>query len=197
MKLGKCGSTCFFWRMAVLVAVMAPLGMTAALADDEVNPRPGLSMGIRGAFFRPIDANEGDYFGGVQVRLHLAPAIGFEGSADYRRNKFGGTTVHTYPVHASLLLYLIPSKVISPLLLGGAGWYYSTVENPAGASDTQHRFGVHAGGGLQAWLNQYWSVDGTYRYIWLENLKSKDASLQNKDFNDSGHMVTAALNFHF
>ncbi len=186
-----------FRGAVILTAMLASLGMVNVRADDEVNPRPGLSLGLRGAYHRPLDASEGNYFGGVQARLHLSPAIGIEGSVDYRRNKFADTTVHTYPLQASLLLYLIPNRLISPFLVGGAGWYYSSVEAPASATNTQHRFGVHAGGGLQVWLNSHWSLDGTYRYIWVEDLKSKDASLRDKDFKDSGDMATLALNFHF
>jgi len=31
----------------------------------------------------------------------------------------------------------------------------------------------------------------------LEKIESKNAALLDKKFNDNGHMVTGALNFHF
>ena len=46
-------------------------------------------------------------------------------------------------------------------------------------------------------MSRYWSIDATYRYIWLEDIKSKDVTLIDKKFDDRGHMVTLALNYHF
>ncbi|GKS58022.1 hypothetical protein YTPLAS18_15490 [Nitrospira sp.] len=58
-------------------------------------------------------------------------------------------------------------------------------------------FGLHVGGGLQLFLNRHVSIDGTYRYLWIEKAESKNVSLDDKKFNDSGHMFTAGVNFHF
>jgi len=97
----------------------------------------------------------------------------------------------------SALIYLLPGKRISPFLLGGGGWYYTNVNNPNGASDTQNRFGAHAGGGVQWMLNTRFSIDSTYRYVWLETIDSTNQNIKDKSFNDNGHMVTVGLNFHF
>jgi opacity protein-like surface antigen len=149
-------------------------------------------------YFDPVDADEGDFSGGGQVRLHFSPAIALEGSIDYRRSDFENTQTHIYPVQASLLAYLMPGKAISPFLLAGAGWYFTEVEGP-GTDENQNRFGPHVGGGLQAFLNKSWSIDATYRYVWLEDIESRDnvTNLLEKDYNDSGSMITAGLNFHF
>jgi len=85
----------------------------------------------------------------------------------------------------------------SPFLLGGGGWYYTTVKGPGNFDDTQNRFGVHAGGGLQFFFNNHVSIDSTYRFIWLEKVQSKDQNIKDKSFDDNGHMITAGLNFHF
>jgi len=170
------------------------LATSFAIADDI--PNTGLSLGGRGTYYDPSDG-DGNWYGGAQLRLHLSPAFAIEGSVDYRRSKpDSSTTVQTYPVMASALLYLFPGRV-SPFLLAGAGWYFTHVEGPGGFDDNQNRFGVHAGLGLEIYLNRYWSIDGTYRYVWLEKIDSKNASLQDKDFDDNGHMITAGLNFHF
>ncbi len=52
-------------------------------------------------------------------------------------------------------------------------------------------------GGLQFWITNRVSVDSTYRYIWLEKVESQNQNIQDKKFNDNGHMVTIGLNFHF
>jgi opacity protein-like surface antigen len=71
------------------------------------------------------------------------------------------------------------------------------VEGPGGFDETQHRFGLHAGGGLQFMLHRNWSIDGSYRFVWLERVQSKDENLFDKKFQDEGHMVTIGLNYHF
>jgi opacity protein-like surface antigen len=162
---------------------------------DDINS--GLvSIGGRATYFDPKGAS-GEWYGGGQVRLYLFEYLAFEGSADYRRNDFGNTRVHSYPVQVSALIYPFGTRRLSPFLLGGGGWYYTTVSGPGGFDDTQNRFGAHAGGGLQFWLNDYFSVDSTYRYIWLEKVESRDQNIKDKKFDDNGHMVTIGLNFHF
>lgn len=66
-----------------------------------------------------------------------------------------------------------------------------------GFSDMQHRFGGHAGGGSQFFIPDHFSVDSTYRHIWLERLEPKNQNLEDKKFNDNGYMVTIGLNVHF
>ena len=155
-----------------------------------------LSIGGRATYFDPKDGSS-RWFGGGQVRLHPWRYLAFEGSADYRRNDIGDTRVHTYPVQVSALIYPLGTTRLAPFLIGGGGWYYTTVKGPGNFEDTQNRFGAHAGGGLQFFFNNHVSIDGTYRYIWLEKIESKDQNLVHKKFQDNGHMITAAINFHF
>ena len=49
------------------------------------------------------------------------------GSVDYRRNDIGDTRVHTYPVQVSALIYPLGNDQACTVLLGGGGWYYTTV----------------------------------------------------------------------
>ena len=171
---------------------MAVFGETGMIGDKV------LSIGPRATYSTPKDADEGQWSGGAQVRFHLSPGLGLEGSVDYRSNKFGNlTTIKTYPVLASLLAYIMPGASWSPFLLGGGGWYYTEVDGPDNFSHTDYRFGLHAGAGIEVMLNESLSVDGSYRYIWIESVKSKDAKALDKTFEDSGSMVTMALNFLF
>jgi opacity protein-like surface antigen len=178
------------------VCVGLTIGAVAFAADEKELGFGRFSIGGRAMWFDPKDGDS-TWSGGAQVRLYLARFFAIEGSADYRQNKFNGTTVHTYPVQVSALLYLLPGWRVTPFILGGGGWYHTTVDGPAGLSDTQNRFGVHAGGGLQYFISRHFSIDSTYRYVWLEDIASRDQSLTNKDFRDHGQMVTIGLNFHF
>lgn len=189
-----------FCSLLALAAALLPLG--AAAATDEgvvVGSRPGLSIGGRGAYYKSKGADTGTWSGGAQVRFHLTSVWAIEGAADFRQERFGGTVVDLVPVQASLLAYLFPGKVVSPYLLGGAGWYYTHVKAGAPFNDTTtHRFGPHAGAGLQAWFNRHWSIDGSYRYIWLSSFRSQDAEHPlGRDIDASGYVVTGALNYHF
>ncbi len=155
------------------------------------------SLGGRATYFDPKEGDD-NWFGGAQLRLHPWRYLAIEGSADYRREEFdGGTKTHTYPVQGSLLIYPLGTTRLAPFILGGGGWYFSTVDAPGNFSNTQHRFGGHVGGGLQFFITDHFSIDSTYRHIWLERLGSRNQNLEDKKFNDNGHMVTIGLNVHF
>ena len=185
-----------------LLTVAAAVPGVARAATDEgvvVGSRGGVSFGGRAAYYKPKGADSGEWAGGAQLRFHIGPVFAIEGSADVRQQRFGGTVVDIIPVQASLLAYLFPGKIVSPYILGGAGWYYTHVKAGSPFNDrTDHRFGPHAGAGLQAWFNRHWSIDGSYRYIWLSSYRSQDAAHPlGRDIDDSGYMVTGALNYHF
>ncbi len=182
----------------VLAGMLCGAGVQSAAAEgifDDVNL--GLfSIGGRATYFDPKDG-DANWFGGGQLRLHPFKFLAVEGSVDYRKTDISSTTIRTFPVQGSLLIYPLGTKRLSPFLLGGAGWYFTNVEGPHGFDKTQHRFGAHVGGGLQLFLSEHLSLDGTYRHIWLEKIDSKDASLHDKQFQDNGHIVTFGLNLHF
>lgn len=42
------------------------------------------------------------------------------------------------------------------------------------------------------------STDASYRHIWLEKIESQNVPLlDEKKFDDTGHMITVGLNVHF
>lgn len=154
------------------------------------------SIGPRATYFKAKDADKGKWYGGAQIREYWGTAIGFEQSIDYHRNNLGnGFRVDQYPVQASIMAFVFPNPTLNPYILGGVGYYFTHLKTPAD-NLTKNKFGFHAGAGLQLRLNDFWSLDGDYRYVWIEKIKS-DAALINKDFNLSGSMVTIGLNYHF
>lgn len=193
------------WVLSVCVLVIAMLGISsmflqqADAADNDLFQQMDIgffSIGGRAAYYDPKDT-QAHWFGGAQVRVNPFKFLSFEGSADYRSQDTAGSTIHTYPVQVSALIYPMGHTRLAPFLLGGGGWYYTSVNGPGNFDDTQNRFGLHAGGGLQFFFNNHISIDSTYRYIWLEDIQSRDQNIKDKDFNDNGHMITAGLNFHF
>ncbi len=187
-------------KIAVLacLAVLASVVPARAATDEgvTVGSRAGVSLGGRAMYFRAKDADDGSLNGGAQLRVHLGPVFAIEGSADFRQDKFGGTTVDSIPAQASLLAYLFPGQRLSPYILGGAGWYYTHVQSPY--DSTTHRFGPHAGAGVEWFLNRHWSVDADGRYVWLSRFRTQDAAHPlGRDINPSGYMLTAGLNYFF
>jgi opacity protein-like surface antigen len=191
-----------FISSGLCVLLLSPLFAFSvpALADDGILQQVDiglLSIGGRAMYYDPKEG-DANWYGGAQVRLHPWHYFAIEGSADYRRNDFGsGTRVHSYPVQVSALIYPLGTTRLAPFILGGGGWYYTSVNGPGGFDNTQNRFGLHAGGGLQFFFNKHFSIDSTYRYIWLEKIESKDQNIVDKKFNDNGHMITIGVNFHF
>jgi opacity protein-like surface antigen len=191
------------WGLAgVSCLMLCGLGVYpgTASADNwltEDVSKGSFSIGGRAMYYNPIDGDD-NWSGGGQARLYLGEAFAIEGSADYRKNDFGSSThVRTFPVQASGLIYLLPGKRLSPLLIGGGGWYYTDVNGPNGYEDTQQRFGLHGGAGMQLMLSRNWSIDSSYRFAWLERIRSKEENGSDKKFQDEGHMVTIGLNYHF
>jgi opacity protein-like surface antigen len=180
------------------LALAAMIGLQAgAFAEGGVGDKT-LSIGPRATYATPKDATKGAWAPGAQLRLHLSSVVAFEASIDYLKNNFGPlTTIKTYPVQASLLAYLMPGSTLSPYLLGGAGLYYSKVNGPLGYESNTSRLGVHAGAGIEVMLNKSLSLDGAYRYVWLESITSHDANALDKTYQDAGSMVTIALNLLF
>ena len=183
----------------VLSGVLTFLPQQAAAADGDLFQQMDIgffSVGGRATYFDPKEG-QSRWFGGGQVRVYPFKYLAFEGSVDYRRDDTAGSRIHTYPVQVSALIYPLGQTRLAPFLLGGGGWYYTTVKGPGNFDDTQNRFGFHAGGGLQFFFNNHVSMDSTYRYIWAEDIQSRDLNIKDKNFNGNGQMVTVGLNFHF
>lgn len=182
---------------AVVFAALCALAPRAASADDDQRlhaAQPGITFGGRGTYFHSDGADNGTWGGGAQLRFHFTSVIAVEASADYRQSKFEGRVVDVYPVQGSLLLYLAPNWAISPYILGGEGWYSTRVRD----GETTHRYGPHAGAGVEAALSRHWTIDASYRYLWTQSLTvPTSAHPFGKNFSDNGSMLTAALNYRF
>lgn len=185
-------------KMCITGAVLVSALCITVFADLSDMAEKQLFIGPRATYSTPSDAGRGQLDGGIQARIHMLSGLGLEGSIDYRSiTYFDATTVKTYPIQGSLLAYPKVKGDIKPILLGGIGWYITQVNGPVGYSKTDFRFGLHVGAGLEFMLNSNMSIDGTYRYIWLESVVSKDVNALDKTYQDGGSMITIALNFLF
>jgi opacity protein-like surface antigen len=149
----------------------------AARAETEMWQRPGPEAGAHASYYHSIDhdADARKWYGGAQFRYHVSHYWAMEATADYRREHYSpGTASDTYPVMGSIVGYPAPHWRVSPYGLAGFGWYLTHTNGPSSFSDTQNRFGPHVGAGLQAFIDQHWSLDGSWRYAWVDDVKTKN-----------------------
>jgi hypothetical protein len=95
------------------------------------------SIGGRATYYDPQEG-QSRWFGGATVRLYPSKYLAFEGSAVYRRQETAESSIHTYPVRVSALLYPLGHTRLAPFLLGGGGWYYTMVKGPGNFDDTRN-----------------------------------------------------------
>jgi opacity protein-like surface antigen len=164
-------------------------------------------IGPRMGYYKAKNADDGNFFGGLQVRAHLGKVIGLEGSAAYRtaetyRLDNYAAHIREVPVTPSLLIYIPISDHFEPYALGGFGAYYTfydyndDAESIPGIHD-HHKvtFGYHLGFGLEIPFTKSVALDADYRYVFLD--PNSDTFGEVGDADLSGHMFTAALMFYF
>jgi hypothetical protein len=129
-------------------------------------------LGPRAGYYKAKDAEEGQWFGGAGLRIKMG-SIGFEGSIDYRAEKYvnGNLTIRSWPVMASVLFYPLP------ILYGvaGAGWYNTTFDYDQDKlifkyvkDKTDQEVGWHFGGGLELPLGRKSALAVDIRYVFLD-----------------------------
>lgn len=172
--------------------------------DDDITIENSLGIGPRLGYYKGNDADDGSFYGGLQLRARPSEVVGLEGSIEYRpgtESSFavGGAqqSVETkfVPVTGSLMLFL-PVDGFAPYGLGGVGAYYTIYDSEGSFDDdwdSEFNFGYHAGFGLQIPFSSDASLNLDYRYLFLtpenENLP--------EDADYSGNAFTASLMFYF
>jgi len=171
-----------------------PVLLFAAASSTTVSGK--YSFGPHASYCTPKDADDGSWYPGAQASMRVSKELGLEGSIDYRSNEYDNlTNIKTYPIQLSLLAYAMPQARFNPFFLFGAGWYYTRVSGPAGFTQDTSRFATHLGFGLELQVNDSVFLNGSYRYIWLDSVRSKDINTADKTYQDSGSMITIGLNF--
>ncbi len=152
-------------------------------------------LGPRAGYYKAQDAEEGQWFGGAGLRLKMG-SIGFEGSIDYRAEKYvnGNLTIRSWPVMASVLLYPLP------ILYGvvGAGWYNTTFDYNQDKlifkfveDKTDQEVGWHFGGGVELPLGIKSKLAVDIRYVFLDYDFSEVPD--NKDLKSDFFAVTITM----
>lgn len=193
-----------------LIIVSFLLGATtftasAQTAGDRAAIKDTFGFGPRLGFYKAQDADEGNFYGGLQARLRLGRVAGIEGSVEYRAGQeygLAGYTVKTsfVPVTASFMLFVPLSEGFAPYGLAGLGAYYTRYnfsEAAAGLGfedDSSFNLGYHLGFGAELPLSNNVALNADYRYLFL-NPDENEESLEGASF--SGNVFTAGLVFYF
>ena len=161
-------------------------GALATVFAPEPEPEPvlkegGIAFGLRVGYLTIRDAEDGTWFGGVQVRVPLGDMFAVEGSIEFHASDFedGDIDVVQYPVQASLLWFILPKSQFCPYLIGGLGLWYTTVDFSGSfsseSSTTDSMFSAHLGAGVRMGA---FSADIRYHFI-----EPNEDALEDEEFD--------------
>lgn len=190
--------------LILLTFVMGALTYSASAqtASDRAAIENTFGIGPRLGYYKAQDADEGNFYGGIQARARLGAVVGIEGAVDYRaKQKYGvgnyNVEISSIPVTGSLMLFAPISEAFSPYVLGGIGAYYTRYdysESLGGDDDSSFNMGYHLGFGAEFPFNENVALSVDYRYIFL-NPDDNEESFEDADFNSN--VFTAGLMFYF
>lgn len=174
---------------------------TSVSADDERESAFGI--GPRLGYYTSEDADDGNFYGGLQLRARTGPSFGIEAAVDYRTAQTYSiedysVSVRSVPVTLSAMLF-IPMEGFAPYGLAGIGAYYTIYDysNEAealGIEDTNNfNVGYHLGFGIEIPFNRDVALNFDYRYLFL-NPDENEENLNDASFN--GNVFTAGLTFY-
>ena len=174
-------------------AVMWEALETESGASSEALKEGGIAFGLRAGYLTMKDADDGTWFGGIQVRIPLGDMFAVEGSIEYHSTEFedGDIELIQWPVHATLLWFILPKSEICPYLLGGLSMWYSTVDFSGSLDgvdgETDSMFGAHLGGGVR-----FGPLSADLRYHFIE--PNEDA-LEDEEFDSFQIVLSYSFGF--
>ncbi len=181
------------------------LSASAQYAADRAKAENTFGFGPRLGFYTAGDADDGNFFGGLQARAKFGAIVGLEGSIEYRASQEFAlddevtANASSVPITASFMLFAPLSEFVAPYGLVGAGAYY-TFYTYDGADDVvfddndRFELGYHLGVGAELWFTDKTALSLDYRYLYLD----PDDDVEGfDDFTFDGNVFTASLMFYF
>jgi len=107
-------------------------------------------------------------FGGLESGL-LPVGVRVDGSFVHLPVKFGAGHDNLWSATANLTLK-IPAPLVTPYLIGGAGYYYADVSPALGPSTS--KFGLNVGAGATVHIPLLFAVFGEFRYHYVINARN-------------------------
>ncbi|MDI6792044.1 MAG: porin family protein [bacterium] len=182
----------------MLVGVCSMCLILSVLEAHGAEKPTGLAIGPRVGYYKPKDADQGEFKYGAQARMTLTEALSVEGSIEYRKETYKNEEVEviSYPVMASLILFPFPLAPISPYLIGGAIWDKYKATDEAGNEEKSSKFGYFGGFGAEMPLGQKMSINGDIRYVLLDRDLSLE-TLTSDNLKEDFWTITGGINFFF
>lgn len=180
-------------RVSIVYGIVATFLILPALAPTAQAQHFGI--GGQAAWFKAADADSSSLMAGVHIRMKWGSFLALEGAVDYRKDTYLEQTVEVkfYPVMGSLIVFILPRGPLNPYLLGGIGYYFTTIQLQSGESDTQREFGYHLGAGLNVSVSPNLAVFGEFRYLQVDIQWSRE----NLDLGANGSSLRAGLTLYF
>lgn len=193
--------------ISLLVFFMGAITFSASAQDaaDRATTENTFGFGPRLGFYTAGDADDGNFFGGLQMRAKFGAIVGLEGSIEYRaRQQFAlddevTANASSVPITASFMLFAPLSDYVAPYGLVGAGAYYTFYTYDDGLNDitfddnNRFEWGYHLGVGTELWFTDKTALSLDYRYIYLDPDDGVDG-FSNLSLN--GNVFTASLMFY-
>lgn len=191
--------------LTILFAAFLIGSASAQSASDRATIDNTIGFGPRVGYYKAQDADEGNFYFGLQNRFRLGAILGIEGSIEYRAGQTYGIDDYSVktsfiPITGSLLVFAPVSENFSPYGLAGLGAYYTTYDYSDSAEtlgfsdDNSFNLGYHLGFGVELPLNENTSLNLDYRYLFL-NPDKNEQSFDDSTFN--ANSFTASLMFYF
>jgi len=189
----------FSVNLAVFFLFLSVLSITSVQGGE----RPAFfGLGGHLSYYQTGDA-DGKMLGGLQARIRLSESLGFEASADYRKEKFeggdegGDVVVDGYPFQLSALYYILKGSAIGPHLIFGGSWYSTNITvAPVNVGGLQQKFnsdefGYHGGFGLDIQAGDKVYIHGDARYHFL------DVDFGGRTIDHDGLTIQVGLTYYF
>lgn len=194
--------------ISLLVFFMGAITFSASAqySADRATNENTFGFGPRLGFYTAGDADDGNFFGGLQARAKFGAIVGLEGSIEYRAGQEFvledevTANASSVPITASFMLFAPLSEYVAPYGLIGAGAYYTFYTYDEGVDDLvfddNNRFelGYHLGVGTELWFTDKTAISIDYRYLYLDTGDDVEGF---DDITLDGNVFTASLMFYF
>lgn len=176
----------------------------SALLLSWAAPADAWDAGARIGYGKSSGADGSEPSIGLYGRIDLPGPVNLELAADtWKEERSGGAVEAKYlPLQATALLYPLPSVVVKPYLLGGAGIFLvrtAVTEAPGLSRDRDaHLFSLHGGAGLEMPLAGVAGLMTEFRYYLCEELSTGGAGgITEETYRPGGWRFFAGLHLSF
>ncbi len=167
-------------------------------------PADAWDAGVRIGYGKSSGAAGPEPSVGLYGRIDLPGPVNLELAGDIWKEERSGGAVEAknLPLQATALLYPLPSVMVKPYLLGGAGIFLvrtTVTEAPGqGRERDDHLFSLHGGAGLEMPLAGVAGLMTEFRYYLCEELSTGGAGgMPEETYRPGGWRLFAGLHLSF